>query len=300
MALSGEVCRLKVSESALSLQMSAAHTWCDAAIKTIGSLKIVVGDLENKLEKMSKGAVHDSSAEPLSIKLHGEVSKLQNTIFAYKEEVLKYRQALSAKDLELWDAQTLQTEAENNVLAVSDTSRAALQRLREDMAAAHALEIQKLEDEVKSSRSEATEAVHAVRSAADLEMNRADQEAEAAMELLRAQASQEIESMKQQVPEPLYLENLQASLRHAETECARLKSDNDRLQLVVEDQEEELLDLHGQYEIQSETLQEIEMLLQRLEAKAESTSTQGGARRVSSQQHNIAALSRQLVQAKLS
>ena len=149
MALSGEVCRLKVSESALSLQMSAAHTWCDAAIKTIGSLKIVVGDLENKLEKMSKGAVHDSSAEPLSIKLHGEVSKLQNTIFAYKEEVLKYRQALSAKDLELWDAQTLQTEAENNVLAVSDTSRAALQRLREDMAAAHALEIQKLEDEVK-------------------------------------------------------------------------------------------------------------------------------------------------------
>ena len=299
-ALSGEVCRLKVSESALSLQMSAAHTRCDAAIKTIGSLKIVVGDLENKLEKMSKGAVHDSSAEPLSIKLHGEVSKLQNTIFAYKEEVLKYRQALSAKDLELWDAQTLQTEAENNVLAVSDTSRAALQRLREDMAAAHALEIQKLEDEVKSSRSEATEAVHAVRSAADLEMNRADQEAEAAMELLRAQASQEIESMKQQVPEPLYLENLQASLRHAETECTRLKSDNDRLQLVVEDQEEELLDLHGQYEIQSETLQEIEMLLQRLEAKAESTSTQGGARRVSSQQHNIAALSRQLVQAKLS
>ena len=130
-----------------------------------------------------------------------------------------------------------------------------------------------------------------MRSAADLEMNRADQEAEAAMELLRAQASQEIESMKQQVPEPLYLENLQASLRHAETECTRLKSDNDRLQLVVEDQEEELLDLHGQYEIQSETLQEIEMLLQRLEAKAESTSTQGGARRVSSQQHNIAALS---------
>ena len=296
MALSGEVCRLKVSESALSLQMSAAHTWCDAAIKTIGSLKIVVGDLENKLEKMSKGAVHDSSAEPLSIKLHGEVSKLQNTIFAYKE-VLKYRQALSAKDLELWDAQTLEIEAENNVLAVSDTSRAALQRLREDMAAAHALEIQKLEDEVKSRRSEATEAV---RSAADLEMNRADQEAEAAMELLRAQASQEIESMKQQVPEPLYLENLQASLRHAETECTRLKSDNDRLQLVVEDQEEELLDLHGQYEIQSETLQEIEMLLQRLEAKAESTSTQGGAWRVSSQQHNIAALSRQLVQAKLS
>jgi len=299
-ALSGEVCRLKVSESALSLQMSAAHTRCDAAIKTIGTLKIVVRDLENKLEKMSKSAVHDSAVEPLSIKLHGENSKLQNTIFAYKEEVLKYRQALSAKDLELWDAQTLQTEAENNVLAVSDTSRAALQRLREEMTAAHALEIQKLEEEVKSSRSEATEAVHAVRSAADLEMNRADQEAEAAMELLRAQASQEIENMKQQVPEPLYLENLQASLRHSETECTRLKSDNERLQLVVEDQEEELLDLHGQYEIQTETLQEIEMLLQRLEAKAESTSSQGGARRVSSQQHNIAALSRQLVQAKLS
>ena len=298
-ALSGEICRLKVSESALSLQMSAAHTRCDAAIKTIGTLKIVIGDLENKLEKMSKSAVQDSAVEPLSIKLQGENSKLQNTIFAYKEEVLKYRQALSAKDLELWDAQTLQTEAENNVLAVSDTSRAALQRLREDMAAAHALEIQKLEEEVKSSRSEATEAVHAVRSAADLERNRADQEAEAAMELLRAQASQEIENMKQQVPEPLYLENLQASMRHSETECTRLKSDNERLQLVVEDQEEELLDLHGQYEIQTETLQEIEMLLQRLEAKAESTSTQGGARRVSPQHHNIAALSRQLVQAKL-
>ena len=105
--------------------------------------------------------------------------------------------------------------------------------------------------------------------------------------------------MKQQVPEPLYLENLQASMRHSETECTRLKSDNERLQLVVDDQEEELLDLHGQYEIQTETLQEIEMLLQRLEAKAESTSTQGGARRVSPQHHNIAALSRQLVQAKL-
>ena len=298
-ALSGEVCRLKVSESALTLQMSSAHTRCDAAIKNIGSLKLVVKDLENTIEKMSKDAAIDSVVDPLSIKLEGEKSKLQNTIFSFKEEVLKYRQALTAKDLELWDAQTLQTEAENNVLAVTDTSRKALQKLREEMTAEHAKTLQKLEEELISSRNETAEAVQAVRTAADREMSRADQESEAAMEMLRAQASQEIEAMKQQVPEPLYLENLQATLRCSESECTRLQSDNERLKLVVEDQEEELLDLHDQYEIQAETMQEIELLLQRLEAKAEATSAQGGARRVSSQQHNIAALSRQLVQAKL-
>ncbi|CAD7695441.1 unnamed protein product [Ostreobium quekettii] len=154
MALTREVCALKLSESRLLASLAAAERKGDGAGMHCGKVRAALGAAEAKIAELQDREGHgDDGAQRDLADSHAQLAAKSHEIFRQRQELVQKTQALASKELEVQALEAERSEWQATLKRAQDGAEASLQLLREELSGRHEDEKRQLLEEMEDLRS---------------------------------------------------------------------------------------------------------------------------------------------------
>ncbi|DBB14510.1 TPA: hypothetical protein ACH3X3_004792 [Trebouxia sp. C0006] len=324
LALTREICGLKVAHQ----QLIAAHA---AAKKLAGAASLQGATLRQQLQALEErqSALHEArntgqDNEQPAADASAQLASKGHEIYRLQEDLLQHRQKLANQEISVQELHAALQIAKNKARQAEDDGHRALEQARQQLTSEFAAEREALLKEVQLTKQQQQEALaQAHKDAVTSQQDFAEQ--------LKALTQQSELAVNARPSADQYNQVVNAAnaahdrSQEMEAECHTLQEENQRLQSVVRSLEVQVSELQADAETRGSALDSLEQTLGKIERSADSgrdrspltgvwrtagsKGVSGGSRpgtasglgrsNVSHADGAMAALSRQLVQAKM-
>lgn len=258
LALAREVCGLKLVESQLLASLRAAHKRADAAHARVAALGDALEEAHAQLDAAQRAAApEEGGSAAAAAAAAAQLSARSADVHRAKEEALVLGQRLAASEARCQELERERARLEALAVKASGDAQAAVNRVREEMLAAHEAHLSELEAEARAARASAADALrqaraHAARAAAEAaeERERAVEEALAgradpgevkAAEAAREEAEKRAEGAERKAAEAAEeAEAFLRDLKEAQRECMELREEREANGRAISQLEEAL------------------------------------------------------------
>ena len=307
LALTREVCGLKLVESQLLASLRAAKKRGDAARMQCSALREALHDAQGQVEGLKtlvrKG--EDVSGAAAAAAGAAQLSAKQQELHRSKEEALVVGQRLAASESRCQELERERARLEALAVKATGDAQAAVNRVRSEMLAVHEARIEEAESEMRQLRERHAEMLRHLRAEAARRLAEEQEERERAV----AEATEGLAAPGEVAALREELRVTRAGLADAEERCRCLEKEAESLLSDLKGAQRECLELQDGRETHERAVAELERTLGAVAERSASAGLGGPgartARRAAAAKGGVdpsavGELSRQLVQTRLS